>query len=219
MAYRDDNEALQAKVEGLEEELAAANATLDELQGVADLARPELLPKRSHGFKPRARMLKGPVDPEVYDRIAQVLQRAYPAMHTSLDGRTLSAKSGGLEVTLLPVDDDDLLMVFDERSPTNYTPSIGLFVFSALAALGAVDDRGGVFGLLVLLTGMLIAGGALYFARRSGKSEQALRDDLFASVGGLVQRSAAKVRVADEDGAPVEVVVDMDVSAKRELPE
>lgn len=125
MAYRDDNEALQAKVEGLEEELASAKETLDELQGVADFPRTELLPKRSRGFKPRARMFNGPVDPQVYERIAQVLQRAKEAMDTSFVDGTFMAKSKGLEIAVMP--GDEVLMVFDERASTNYGRRLRVF--------------------------------------------------------------------------------------------
>ena len=210
MAYRDDNEALQAKVEGLQEELSAAKATIDELQGVADFARPELLPKRSHGFKSRACTINGPVDGEVFERIATVLQRASDAMETSLVNGTFAAKSTGLEITVLPGEDDELLMVFDERSPTNHGRGIVAFVFFSFAAIGAAEDGLPVWAFFMLLCGVLTTSLALYSAKEKSKEVQAERNELFATIGGLLQRSATKVRVAEQD-VPAEVPLDDEV--------
>lgn len=215
MAYRDDNEALQAKVEGLQEELSAAKATIDELQGVADFARPELLPKRSHGFKSRACTINGPVDGEVFERIATVLQRASDAMETSLLNGTFAAKSKGLEITVLPGEDDELLMVFDERSPTNHRKAFALFVFFSLAAIGATQEDGLDMGLFVLALGGLLASMGVYLAKQGDRRVQAERNELFATIGGLLQRSAMKVRVAEQD-AHVEVPVAEEIPQENE---
>ncbi|MFK7999119.1 MAG: hypothetical protein AB8H86_05960 [Polyangiales bacterium] len=71
MAFRDDNEALQAKVQSLQEELDGAKGTIAHLQGVADFARPELLASRPRGFKSRRQVIEGNIDAEVYERIAE----------------------------------------------------------------------------------------------------------------------------------------------------
>lgn len=208
MPYRDDNEALQARVEGLQEELAAAKATIDDLQGVADFPRPELLPKRSRGFKPRGRMFNGPVDPQVYERIAEVLQRAEVAMDTSLIDTTFMATSKGLEITVMPGEGDELLMVFDERASTNYGRAIVASVFFAFAAVGAAEDGVPVWALFMLACGVLLTSAAVYSAKQESQRVHAERNELFATLGGMLQRSALNVRVAEQASAPPEELID-----------
>lgn len=126
-------------------------------------------------------MFDGPVDPQVYERVAQMLQRAEEA--------TFMAKSKGLEITVMPGEGDEVLMVFDERASTNYWRAIAAFVFFSFAAVGAAEDGVPIWALFMLVCGVLLTSAAVYSAKQKSKDVQTERNELFATTQDWTKRA------------------------------
>lgn len=56
----------------------------------------------------------------------------------------------------------------------------------------------------MLACGVLLTSAAVYSAKQESNRAQAERNELFATLGGMLQRSALNVRVAEQVGAPAE---------------
>jgi hypothetical protein len=199
VAFRDDNEALRAKVKGLQDQLDEAKATVAHLRGETPFSKSELLPPQTPGFARRVRTIEGPIDD--YEGVVELLQRGLKVpMETRVVGEKLHAKSSSLEVTVLPGQGSELLLVFDESSSVSYLPAILFFAFGSLGAVGGVQ-AGDLLGALgTFLIGVFVSGWLAYSSKRNDTKEQARRDKLFVRVVRFLERHASRVRVSQETG-------------------
>lgn len=199
MAFRDDNEALQAKVKRLQEELGEAKGTIAHLRGAADFAQPELLPSRPRGFSRRVRAIEGLVGEDTFGAMEQLLQSGDAPMETRYVEGTLYATSASLKVTVLPGEGAELLLVFDEAPLASYLPGILFFAFMSLGALGGVQEGEPLGALAVFLVGVFVGGALAYSSKRKNAMEQERREKLFAGLLTFMENQVLRARVSEEE--------------------
>lgn len=209
MAFRDDNEALQAKVQSLQEELDEAKGTIAHLRGDESFPAPELLPKRRHGFARRVRVIEGHVEDDAFEAAERLLQSGLKApMETQFAEGIFSATSPFFEVTIMPGESDQLFVVFDEAPATSYLPPALFFAFMSLGAVGGVQSGEVLGGLAAFLFGAVVAATWAYSYTQKIAKEQMRRDALFGDVVRFLERRTSSVRVSAESsttGHEVEV--------------
>lgn len=82
--------------------------------GNDDYTRTGLLPKKRWTWVRQIRVFRGELGVDVYERVTQLIRNESPgAMHVGMVGRILTAKSNSVEVTLMPGEDDELVLIVD----------------------------------------------------------------------------------------------------------
>ena len=143
MAYRDENQSLQARVAELEGELAAANARIERLTGnqtkPAKTSYSRFLGVDSEIH--HSRDFSGELDDKAFERLAQAWRRVFPAgAKVSQVGRTLTLQSGDATATVRVDDGTTSLRMNASYNALSVilgvtTPGLALFALGGLAEI------------------------------------------------------------------------------------
>lgn len=194
VAFRDDTEALRARIESLESELGEAKKTIARMKGageLVDLAKFEALPKRPFGWKRRVRRFQGTLLEDAYEHLARVVPTLTQLTPSSARaGGVFTMSSQAERIMVMATEENEVVFVFDE-----YDAKVRQVVTPAALALlpSAVmsspnRDLHEYWAILVAIA--VIVCFALYglFVAQD-KKRFAEGDKLFEAVGAHIERA------------------------------
>lgn len=209
VAFRDDTEALRARIESLESELGEAKKTIARMKGADESVSVDIVPKRFSGWKRRVRRFRGALSEEDYEHLARLIPEMtmYPTKGVERTTATFSVGSQR-EIVVVAREGDDLVVVFDEadqRMRQVFTPLALTSLPWVFMLNGRPEWLGPMFAALAMLS--ILAVHALF--AREDKLRFAKGDELFEAVGAYIERTLAvaplaEAAVAEEEELEVE---------------
>ena len=188
VAYRDETDTLRARIESLESDLARSDAKVARLVGSDDYAKPGILPKKRWNFVRQLRVFRGDASADVYERVAQHLRSEGPSeMQVGMVGRILTGKSNLMVVTLMPGEDDELLLVVD-HVPRAIVLGLTLLVSATISSVQSST-------LLGMLGGTAFITAAIFMFRWFDSKVGSSPKRLFGSVVHLIDSTLTSQRV------------------------
>lgn len=204
VTFRDDNDALHARVEALEGELGAMRSKIARLEGGDDDVDAEWLPVLKKDWTRRTRVFRGELSPADQERMVQMMRAPGNEVSTSLVGRTLTLTSGVVSVVVTPGKGDEFVLVFDEvdHFPRRAT-SVFFAVIASLIALG-VGTQGELTGAAFFVAIGVLGVAASVAGTRMGEKAAEARAELFSRLGTMIAERSTNVRVEEEMGDAIE---------------
>lgn len=200
MSYRDESEALRARIEVLESELADAKERIRELSGEGAkapsgknaiwLAAPlQLLLERELDVEPT---------PEVIDRLTALFRADLPAGTTTNGSGTFAFRHGTLQASLAPIGGGrSRLRLFVDHTALGMVPP-SLALMSVLLAVAPVGATAGPIAVLAMVpiawTLLFLLLRKLWGARVHGYRERFTK--LFARAALIASERSPRARVA-----------------------
>jgi hypothetical protein len=221
VSYRGESDALRARVEVLETQLAEANATIRELRGERRPPAP-LPPQKNSLWLGAPSMFVAQRDFDVAptrdltERMALVFQREFPNGHALVTEHALMFRFGSLEAQLvgLPEGGSRLHMKVDHSGWGAFAP-----IFAAMIALMALPFAAGESSFVTLIGVMLLLAAATFFGIRQYMTSRVRHyrvecERIFESVAGV---APPKVRVAPYEESVMEEVDEEETAEERRL--
>ena len=226
MTYRDDRDALEARVKALEGDLAEANETVRRLRGEAPSATTSAAApagKRVRGIY-LAREVDGQISDQGYEAIGNVLrERLGSAGNVSMVGRTLTYRFQGVELDVVRTAPGrtriDLRTVLDMRAiVTVLAATTGLLMVPPVAL--AMQAMGGPKQSLWLVAPALLIGAFFAWRALFAMYERSRRAHLTGVVEAVAELAAAhplsprlraataRQSAATDEAPPVETTAD-----------
>lgn len=189
MAFRDDAEALRARIESLESELSEAKKTIARMKGADESVSVEIVPKRFAGWKRRVRRFRGALSEEDYEHLARLIPELtmYPTKGVERTTHTFAVASQR-EIVVVAREGDELVVVFDEadHKMRHICTPLALTLLPMLLKPGSGPEWLGPVSGVVWVAIVLVS--YALFARDDTK-RFAKGDELFEAVGAYIERA------------------------------
>jgi hypothetical protein len=218
VAFRDETEALRARIDSLESELGEANETIAYMKGADELTgldKFDKLPPRPFGWKRRVRRF-GIADYEHLARVVPTLTQL--TMTSARAGRGFTMTSPTERIVVMAGEDDEMILVFDEydlKLRQVLTPlALAILSFVAVNDPSIPHEYWPIMmGLGVLVSSVVYA----LFARLNSK-RFAKGDKLFEAIGAHLERSLTGSKSASSIAQPEQEEVEVEQrSASKEM--
>lgn len=197
VAFRDETEALRARIEVLESELGEARSTIARMKGADESVELDALPRRPFGWKRRVRRFRGALADEDYEHLARLIPTM--AEHTVTQGRAGAVfmfTSMMERIIIAPGEEDELVLSYDEYDLRLRQVLAPLTLASLFFLLNLGPNYPEGLGHSAFVAGLLILPALYAFSVREDKKRFAKGQLLFDAVGSYIERSLNGTHVA-----------------------